>query len=74
MAELLRRGLGGQGHTVEVAMDGFVAVDVALHHFPVIDAGVAGRAGVSEDEAAVEIVEIDRQCSAHDTGGTEFNG
>src|SRR6185436_16086190 len=51
-----RRGIANPLEAVE---DVAIAVDVALGDLPVVGAGIARRAGVGEDDAALELERID---------------
>ena len=58
----------------EIALHFAIAIDVGLGHFPIIDAGIAGRAGVAEHDAAIEIVKIHRNRDAPYAGRSQFDG
>src|SRR3982750_1765176 len=51
--------VGDVGDAGEAAADAFVAVDVALGHVPVVDAGVARRVGVGQREPLLQLLRAD---------------
>src|SRR5688572_24236845 len=57
----------------EIAEDRFVAVDVRLGYFPVIDAGVARLAAVGKHGPAVEIIQVDLDRPSANAGHRQFN-
>ena len=58
----------------EVAVDGTIAIDIALHHLPVVDAGIARLARIDKDETFVQIARVNGQFLADNAGRTEFDG
>ena len=72
--EGIAQGIGDSGDVIEVSMDLTVGIDVAFGYLPVVDAGIAGRAGVRKYEACIEIRRIDRERGAGDADGSEFDG
>src|SRR5436853_289121 len=65
--------VGNVGDGREVLMDFLVAADVRLGHFPVVDSGIAGLAGIRKDEAPVEVVVIDAYCLTGDSIDAKFD-
>ena len=51
-----------------------VAVDVPLGDFPVVGAGIARLAGVTEHQAPLELAGIDVERHAHGLAGVELDG
>ena len=51
-----------------------IAIDVRLHDFPIVDAGVARLAGISQHDAFVEIGQVDVQRFARDTRCIQLDG
>ena len=67
--------IAGEGDDfVEVTEDVAVAVDMGLEHFPVVDAGLAGRAGIGEQEAHLDFFRRDGHGSAANAIGIEIDG
>src|SRR2546425_682192 len=73
----LERGADAPRHhsnPFEVAPDAPVAVNVRLEHLPVVNARLPRLPGVTEHQAALELVKIDAQRLAALAAGGEFDG
>src|SRR5262249_7906568 len=64
---------GRVANRVERRRDVRVAIDAPHHHVPVIDPGISRRAGVAEDEAALELGEVDRERRPRHTGDAQLD-
>src|SRR5439155_14223711 len=65
---------GGVSNPLEAIEDAAIAVDVALGDLPVVGAGIARRAGISEDDAPFELVRIHVEADAPYTVGAKLDG
>ena len=64
---------GRVAYPLETVEDVAIAVHVGLHDFPVVRAGVARRARISQRDASLELVRIDVERRSPDAVGTELD-
>src|SRR5262245_14581438 len=65
--------MGDLCNPLEVSKYHLVTVDMGFGHFPVVDPGISRLAGIGKHDAAIEIIEINRNLAPLDAGWSQIN-